>query len=89
MPMTSELNGLAGGRSGQPVFALRTLRNGRAMQSFVLKTISEASARPRALGVGCIEANLWQAGILQTLPAPLACPALTSHTIPPLAAGGC
>lgn len=73
---TVESEVLAGGRSGQPVFALKALRHGRPVQSFVLKMVSEASARPRALGVGCIEANLWHSGILQSLPAPLSCPAL-------------
>lgn len=67
---------LAGGRSGQPVFALKALRQGRPIEAFVLKTVSEESARPRALGGGCIEAKLWQAGVLQSLPAPLSCPAL-------------
>lgn len=67
---------LSGGRSGQPVFALRALRDGQPTRSCVLKTISEDSARPRALGVGCIEANLWRAGIMQALPAPLSCPSL-------------
>src|ERR1043166_8662592 len=58
---------LAGGRSGQPVFALKALNRGEPTQSFVLKTLNETSARPRALGVPCVEPKLWQAGILQTL----------------------
>jgi hypothetical protein len=71
-----ELATLAGGRSGQPVYGLRALRRGEPAGRYVVKVVSASSARPRATGCGCIEANLWHNGVMQSLPAPLSCPTI-------------